>query len=380
MPLIILGYLLTNIFTIAFVWLDVYLWREWYFNKDLLTEYHHDYAQRCIIGAIALIVYMLAGKMLIRFLFSKSRPGEDEPKTERYPDQQMIERPDGSIIHVEHGGIKGKQTIVFIHGWNSNSMQWYYQKKHFESDYHLVLMDHPGLGKSKRPDNGDYRLEKLAADLNAVIEQSGAKDPILWGHSMGGFTILTFCRIFKDKLSGIKGIILEHTTYTNPTKTSILSGLLTAIQNPILKPICWVMVGLSPVLWLSRWMSYLNGNSLIMTRFLTFAGTQTGKQLDFTALLSTMAPPAITGRGVLGMFEYDATEVLNSITVPALIFGAVSDRLTKLEASITMNKNIPGSTLVSLSPAGHMGFVERHEEVNAAASLFISTNSSQSGF
>jgi pimeloyl-ACP methyl ester carboxylesterase len=140
------------------------------------------------------------------------------------------------------------------------------------------------------------------------------------------------------------------------------------------------MVGLSPVLWLSRWMSYLNGNSLIMTRFLTFAGTQTGKQLDFTALLSTMAPPAITGRGVLGMFEYDATEVLNSITVPALIFGAVSDRLTKLEASITMNKNIPGSTLVSLSPAGHMGFVERHEEVNAAASLFISTNSSQSGF
>ncbi|MEJ7557954.1 MAG: alpha/beta hydrolase [Pedobacter sp.] len=373
MPLVILGFLLTNFFTIAFVWLDVYLWRQWYLYKDLLTEQDHDYAQRCLIGAIALIVYLLVGRFIIRMLFSKSRKGEDEPKAERYPEQQRIDRPDGSVINVEHGGQKGKQTIVFIHGWNSNSMQWYYQKKQFEKDYHLVLMDHPGLGKSKRPDNRDYSLEKLAADLDAVIIQSGAKDPVLWGHSMGGFTILTYCKVYLGKLSSIKGIILEHTTYTNPTKTAILSGLLTKIQNPVLKPLCWLMVALSPLLWLSRWMSYINGNSLIMTRFLTFAGTQTGKQLDFTTLLSTMAPPAITGRGVLGMFEYEATEILSRITVPALVIGAKYDRLTKPEASITMNKNIPGSSLLMLSPAGHMGFVERHQEVNEAASNFFSS-------
>lgn len=371
MPLIILGYVLTNLFTIAFVWADVYLWRQWYLHKDLLTEQDHDYAQRCLIGAILLVVYLLIGKSIIRMLFSKTRKGEDEPKAERYPEQQQIKRPDGSIINVEHGGIKGKQTIVFIHGWNSNSMQWYYQKKKFEKDYHLVLMDHAGLGKSKRPNNGDYRLEKLAADLNAVIESSGAKDPVLWGHSMGGFTILTYCKVYPQKLSAIKGFILEHTTYTNPTKTSILSGLLTVIQNPILKPLCWLMVALSPLLWISRWMSYINGNSLIMTRFMTFAGTQTGKQLDFTALLSTMAPPAITGRGVLGMLNYDATPILSDITVPTLIIGAVSDRLTKLEASVTMHKSIPGSQLITLAPAGHMGFVERHQEVNEAAGDFF---------
>lgn len=373
MPVLIIGYLLANFFTIAFVWLDVYLWRQWYLHKDLLTAQDHDYAQRCLIGAIVLVVYLLIGKSIIRLLFSKNRKGEDEPKAERYAEQQRIERPDGSIINVEHGGVKGMQTIVFIHGWNSNSMQWYYQKKHFEKDYHLVLMDHPGLGKSKRPDNRDYSLEKLAADLNAVIEQSGAKNPVLWGHSMGGFTILTYCKVFERKLSGIKGIILEHTTYTNPTKTSILSGLLTSIQNPVLKPICWIMIALSPILWISKWMSYINGNSLIMTRFLTFAGTQTGKQLDFTTLLSTMAPPAITGRGVLGMFEYDATSTLDRITVPTLVIGAGSDRLTKLEASITMNKKIPSSKLITLIPAGHMGLIERHNEVNEAASAFVSS-------
>jgi pimeloyl-ACP methyl ester carboxylesterase len=373
MPILLLAFFLTNLFTIAFVGLEIYLWRQWYLYKDLLTEQDHDYAQRCMIGAVILLVYLLIGKSIIRPLLSKSRKNEDEPKAERLEEQQQLQRPDGSVINIEQGGVKGKQTIVFIHGWNSNSMQWYYQKKYFGKSHHLVLMDHPGLGKSKRPDNKDYSLEKLATDLNAVIEHSNAVDPILWGHSMGGFTILTYCKIFPEKLSRIKGLILEHTTYTNPTKTSILSGLLTSIQNPVLKPICWLMIALSPILWLSRWMSYFNGNMLIMTRFMTFAGTQTGKQLDFTSFLSAMAPPSITARGVLGMFKYDATPVLDQITVPTLVIGADTDRLTKLEASVTMNNSIPNSRLVTLAPAGHMGFVERHQEVNEAVGGFLAS-------
>jgi pimeloyl-ACP methyl ester carboxylesterase len=373
MPLLVLAFILTNLFTIAFIGLEIFLWRQWYLFKDFLTEQDHDYAQRCLIGAIVLLVYLLIGKSIIRLILSKSRKGEDEPKAERLEEQQQLQRPDGSVVNVEQGGVKGKQTIVFIHGWNSNSMQWYYQKKYFGKSHHLVLMDHPGLGKSKRPDNKDYSLEKLATDLNAVIEHANAIDPILWGHSMGGFTILTYCKIFPEKLSKIKGLILEHTTYTNPTKTSILSGLLTTIQNPVLKPICWLMIALSPLLWLSRWMSYFNGNMLIMTRFMTFAGTQTGKQLDFTSFLSAMAPPAITARGVLGMFKYDATNVLDQIPVPTLVIGADTDRLTKLEASVTMNNSIPNSKLVTLAPAGHMGFVERHQEVNEAVEGFLAS-------
>ena len=136
---------------------------------------------------------------------------------------------------------------------------------------------------------------------------------------------------------------------------------------------CWLMIALSPILWISRWMSYLNGNALIMARFMTFAGTQTGAQLDFASLLSTMAPPAITGRGVLGMFNYDASTILDSITVPTLIVGAASDRLTKPEASFTMNHKIPGSKLVILAPAGHLGFVERHQEVNESVDNFLTS-------
>ncbi|MBG6234068.1 pimeloyl-ACP methyl ester carboxylesterase [Pedobacter sp. CAN_A7] len=373
MPFILLAALIANLITIALIWLEIHLIRQWYLHKDLSAVYDQQYAQKCLAGAIIILIYLLLGKFLVRKLISKSRKGEDEPIAERYPEQQQLHRPDGSIINIEYGGVKGNQTIIFLHGWNSNSMQWYYQKKYFEKDYHIVLIDHPGLGKSKRPDNKDYSLEKLAADLDAVIEAAPVKDPILWGHSMGGFTILTFCKLYFSKLQRVNGIILQHTTYTNPTKTILSSRLTHAIQNPILRPLCWGMIKVSPLISIFKWMSYLNGTTLLMARFMTYAGTQTAKQLDFTSLLSTMAPAAITGRGVLGMFNYDATSILKEIHVPTLIIGADTDRLTKLEASITMNNSIPGSSLVTLSPAGHMGLIEQHALVNQKVTEFLTS-------
>lgn len=144
------------------------------------------------------------------------------------------------------------------------------------------------------------------------------------------------------------------------------------IEKPVLYPICYIMIALSPLFWLSKWMSYMNGNLLISTRFLVFAGTQTPAQLDFVSRLSAMAPPSVFARGMLGMMKtYDVSNDLQKVTVPALIIGANSDKLTKPVASEHMNKNIPNSELVILYPAGHQGQIERHRETNEAAERFI---------
>jgi pimeloyl-ACP methyl ester carboxylesterase len=169
----------------------------------------------------------------------------------------------------------------------------------------------------------------------------------------------------------VKGIILEHTTYTNPVKTMLFAKLFTAIQKPVLVPICWMLIIFSPLIWISRWMSYINGNSHIMTRWLTFTGTQTAKQLDHSTLLSTMAPPAITARGALGMFKYDVTAQLPSLEIPTLIIAASNDRLTKPEASHYMATHIPKAQLAVMAPGNHQALLERHQEVNAAAESFI---------
>ena len=313
------------------------------------------------------------GRMLMRLLVSTFRKNEDEPKQEHSKQNELLKRPDGSVINIEFMGNEQGQPLLFVHGWNANSTEWYYQKKHFSKNHRVILIDLPGLGKSKRPANKDFSLQKMAADLKAVIEHLNLSKLVLWGHSIGGMVILTYCsQIAKNENQKVKGIILQHTTFKNPLHTSILSRLLLAIQKPVLYPLCYLMIALSPILWLSKWMSYLNGTLLLSTRFLTFTGTQTPSQLDFISRLSAMAPPSVFARGMLGMMKtYDVTEDLKNLTIPALILAANYDKLTKPVASEFMHNHIPASQLVTLSPAGHQGLVERHAETNEAADRFI---------
>jgi pimeloyl-ACP methyl ester carboxylesterase len=369
MPLLLLAFFIADLLSIAYPLIAYYLYREWDQYRNTLED---DYAQRCLFGAIALLLFMLLGRFLIKALLSKSRKGEDQPHRFDTNHRTTIKRPDGSTLNVEYYGKEDGQPIIFVHGLNATLQNWYYQRKYFEKDHRLILMDLPGMGKSTRPANKDFSLDKLAADLEAVIEQSGAKNPILWGHSLGGMTILTFlAKNAGTNRPGVKGVILEHTTYTNPVRTILFRRLLSALQKPILTPLCYLIIFLSPVLWLSRWMSYFNGNSHIITRWLAFAGTQSAKQLDFSTLLSTLIAPAVMARGCLGMFGYDVTKALSTIQVPTLIVGADKDRLTRPDASEYMQKRIPNAELVMLTPGNHQALLERHHEVNEAAQHFI---------
>ena len=369
MPLLILVFLLIDLLSIGFLLADIYLWREWWEYRNTAAG---DYANRCLYGAIALLGYAFFGRKLIAALLSKKRPGEEAPRMFESSRRDMMKRPDGSTIHIEYYGKENGQPIIFVHGWNANITEWWHQKQFFEKQYRLIMIDLPGLGGSKRPGNKDFSLAKMARDLNNVIDYTGAKNPILWGHSIGGMIILTLLAKHRESLiEPVKGIILQHTTYTNPVKTIIFSRLMTALQKPVLVPLCYLLIALSPLVWLNRWMSYANGNSHIITRLLTFAGTQTPKQLDFITLLSTLAPPAVTARGVLGMFQYDVTQQLRSISVPTLILAASKDRLTRPVASQFMKDQIPGAELVMLEPGGHQALVERHQETNEAAARFL---------
>ena len=369
MPLLLLAFFIVGLLSIGYPFISYYLWREWDIYNGTAS---HDYADRCLYGAIALMLFILLGKFLIKIIVSKHRKGEEEPHLFDPTKRETLKRADGTDINIEYYGREDGQTILFVHGLNANIKNWYYQRKHFEQNYRLIMMDLPGLGKSTRPANKDFALKKLAADLQAVIHHTGATNPVLWGHSMGGMTILTLLAKKNDpNRTRIKAVILEHTTYTNPVRTSLFSGLMTALQKPVLTPICYLMIGLSPLIWLMRWMSYLNGTSHLVSRWLTFAGTQTPKQLDYSTLLSTMTPPAVTGRSMLAMFKYDVSKELATLQVPALIIAANKDRLTRPIASQYMKDLMPHAELVTVAPGNHQGLVERHQEVNAAAERFI---------
>jgi len=323
------------------------------------------------IAGIVMLAFTFLGRYLI--LLFMGRFGKDDPKMARSSETQRLKRPDGTEIHVEFFGPPNAQPIILTHGIGANSTDWYYAKRQLADRFRLILWDVTGVGKSGRSATGDYSLDKMASDLEGVL-MLAQKPAILIGHSMGGMITLNFCKLFPQHLgTRVAGLVLANTTYTNPIRTTTARKFLTAIQNPIIKPLMYIIIGLSPLFWLMVWMSYLNGTSLIPNRLATFSGHQTKGMVDFMSLLQCLCSQGVMAKQMLGMMKYDATGPLPHINVPTLIIAADVDRGCIPEASVYMQQHIPRSKLVMCTPSGHGAMLEQNEQFMTAVGEFAPT-------
>ena len=181
---------------------------------------------------------------------------------------------------------------------------------------------------------------------------------------------LTFCKIFPEALlSRVAGLVLAHTSYTNPVRTTQMAAFYTAIEKPVLIPLMHLTIGLWPLMWLMNWMSYFNGSMERSTHSSGFCNETRG-QLDFATRFAPHGRPDVLARGMLGMIRYDATDVLGRIDVPTLVFVGDRDATTKPEAGEFIASHVAGAELVTLSPAKHMGLVEHHERFDQRLAEF----------
>jgi pimeloyl-ACP methyl ester carboxylesterase len=329
-----------------------------------------------LAGAVALVMLTLFGKGLVkaalRLSFGGKTPVEHDPReSPRAAAQERLTRPDGSELHVEFYGPAEGPPLVLCHGWGLDGAEWNYMKKSLSDRFRLIVWDEPGLGRSSRPRNQDYSLENLARDLEAVLGLAG-KPAVLLGHSIGGMIVLTFCRLFPEVLGRrVSGLVLTHTTPTDPVRTTFGAPLLTALEKPVLVPMMYLTIALSPLVWFMNWLSYRNGSMHLMTKRSSFGGTETWEEVDFAARFQLRASPAVLARGMLAMMRYDATATLPGVSVPALVVAGDRDQVTKPEASEAIRAGIPGARLVKLTPARHLGLIEHHERYAQEVRAFV---------
>jgi pimeloyl-ACP methyl ester carboxylesterase len=321
-----------------------------------------DQLTACFGGGTLLLLFGLAGRWWATPTFWR-RHGDDEPRHEPAAETRRLRRPDGTILHVEFHGPVDAPPLVLTHGWGCDHVVWHYLKRELGDKYRLILWDLPGLGRSTQPANRDYSLEKMARDLNAVIGLAGRRPVTLVGYSMGGMIMLTHAKLFPEALGPrVAGMILVNTTYTNPLRTMKWGWLFSAFQKPIAEPLAYLTIAASPLLRVLNFLSYLNGSAHRSSARQEFAGTETRGQLDLAAWYYVQSSPAVIARGLLGMFRYDATEVLSSIPVPALAVVGEGDQVTPPDVHARICIDIPRCDLATLGPARHLAMVERHEE------------------
>jgi pimeloyl-ACP methyl ester carboxylesterase len=266
-------------------------------------------------------------------------------------------------------------TVILTHGWSLESSVWNEVVGMLSRSHRVVVWDLPGLGRSRSPKNGDFSLEKMANDLAAVGELSGKGPLVLVGHSIGGMILQTFCRLHAKQLGNrVVGIVLLHTTYTNPLRTALGRSIWSAIERPILVPLNHLTVWLAPLAWLSNLQSYLNGSLHVMTRIASFSGRQTWAQLNYAAWLAAKAWPGVIARGNLAMLNFDEQTVLPTVEIPVLVIAARHDRMTCPDASDRLVQLLPTS-IESAVDAGHLGFWEQPHRVCELIGQFVERGS-----
>jgi pimeloyl-ACP methyl ester carboxylesterase len=383
-PTFIFQVWILGLFSVGLIGGMIYLAHEWQQRSwewdttrmELVFAPNFGRNEETMLLAAALILLLVAlfGGSIVKAvlrLTSGSKPNDD-PRIETKPAKvQRLGRPDGSELEVQFYGAEDGIPIVLTHGWGLHGKEWNYLKRELSDRFRLVVWDEPGLGNSTRPTTRDYSVDNLARDLDAVLAVAGNKPAILLGHSIGGMIILTFCRLFPEALgTRVKGLVLTHTTPMNPVRTTSGAAFFTAIERPVLVPLMYLTIALSPLLWVMSWLSYRNGSAHLSNKFSSFAGTETWEQIEFATGFQPEASPAVLARGMLGMMRYDATKTLAGINIPTLVVAGDLDSTTKPEASEHILAGIPQARMLKLTPAKHLGLLEHHEKYAAAVREF----------
>jgi pimeloyl-ACP methyl ester carboxylesterase len=366
MMILILLQRLFGLVSLAGLAAGVYLTASWFAHRDdVVVTWARD--DRWLYVGLALLAISFLGRFPALLLLGR---GGGSGKRLARAERETIKGPDGSEISIETCGPQDAPVLVFTHGWGMDNTIWREAKDELSGRFRLVMWDLPGLGKSSQPADGKYAIERFAGDLRAVLAHAGDR-AVLVGHSIGGMTVQTFCKLYPETLGReVAGIVLENTSHTNPLKTMILGGLFEALRKPLIEPLMHLTIWLQPIPWLMNWQGYLSGSTHVAMRIGGFGTQPTRGQLDQVSLLTTRNPPGVQAKGNLAMFHWSVTDDLGRIAVPALVFAGGRDIVTLPGAGETIAGAIAGARLSPVPHAGHMGPVELSATYNAEIAAF----------
>ncbi len=108
----------------------------------------------------------------------------------------------------------GAKTLIFLHYFGGSSRTWQPVVDLLAPDFRCVALDLRGWGASDPPPSeADCRVEKMAADVQALVAELGLTDYTLVGHSMGG-KVAQF--LASSQPPGLEGLLLVAPSPLSP--------------------------------------------------------------------------------------------------------------------------------------------------------------------
>jgi pimeloyl-ACP methyl ester carboxylesterase len=261
-----------------------------------------------------------------------------------------VRTPDGLAIAAQDWGNPSGPGILFIHGFAQSHLSFAKQTgSGLAGEFHMVTYDLRGHGSSDKPlEPENYKSAKLWGDeLQAVIETTGLKRPVLVGWSYAGRVIIDYLTTHGQ--DGIAGLVLvDATTKTGP-----------AFNGPGIKN-------------LGQMTSEDLATNIDATRafiHVCFAKQPTPDEFETMLAFNMMVPTKV--RAALGGRPLDADAVLKQLTLPVLVIHGTEDQMLRIDMAKYTAAAIPGAKLSIYEGVGHASFWEDAPRFNRELAEFV---------
>jgi pimeloyl-ACP methyl ester carboxylesterase len=256
----------------------------------------------------------------------------------------MIIKTAGAEIFVQEAG--SGTPLLLIHGLGMSSELWCNQVPVFATRYRTVAVDLRGFGQSSKPSEpGAYAIQRLAADMAAVIDRLELEPCHVLGTSMGGFVAQALA-ISRPELC--RSLMLCHTAPRMAIPADVLASRVEALGRMSLREYASIVVeqALAPQASdaTKAWVADMVANN---------------DKRAYTQVLTE------------GLSSFDASARLGEISVPTLVITGSLDRVLPPAGGQELARLIPGARLVEIEGVGHIGYGEDPQAFNAAVMGFL---------
>lgn len=226
------------------------------------------------------------------------------------------------------------QPLVLIHGYCETGRMWQDFADILSQDFRVICPDLPGCGDS--PISGEQiSLEEVAVLLEEWMEENQLENPIVIGHSLGGYVSLALLELMGSRLKGIG--LFHSTAYPDDLdKQGMRNRTIIFLKK---HGVDTFVTSFVPPLFPENRRAELAGE--------IENAIQEAKRCSVEGLIAFAG--AMRDRK-------DRLEVLRAYTGPKLMIAGTEDGAVKIQASREQKSAF--TEYVELEGVGHMGMIE----------------------
>jgi 3-oxoadipate enol-lactonase len=262
---------------------------------------------------------------------------------------------DGRFAY-EADGDPAAIPLIFLHGIGGAARAWRHQLATFGDRFRAVAWDMPGYGGSAPL--ASVSIAALADALQQFIEQIGAANPILVGHSIGGMIVQKW---LVQSPKPARAVVLAQTSPAfGKADGDWQKSFIAARLGPLDRG--ETMKSLAPSL-----VKELVGDD------------PDPKGMDLARECMASVPEASYRAMMLALMGFDQRSTLKDISAPTLLLSGSKDNNAPAPMMAKTATFIPSAEYIELAGVGHLANLERPDAFDQALGGFLNAVAARHG-